>query len=263
MQELRELYAYRELVYNLTVRDLQLKYKGSFLGIAWSLLNPVLQMAIYTVIFSLFLRIVVVPNYWAFVIGGIIAWTFFSGCMTNASPVFVRNPNLISKVYFPIEVLPISMVLANFVNFLIPMALLLVVLFVTHIPVGASLVLLPVIVLSQLLMSIGLSLVASSLTVFLRDIEHFLLLGLQILFYATPILYPLNPEALPKGAERFITILHLNPLSWLFTCYHAVLYYGQWPDPVDFWLMIAFSLACLLAGYGLFLRVRPRLPEAV
>src|SRR5437763_16676792 len=102
-------------------------------------------MAIYTAVFSLFLRVVTLHDYWAFVISGILAWTFFNASLTGASASFVRSPSLISKVYFPIESLPISMVLANFVNFVIPLLLLLVVLLVAHVPVGLSLVLLPVV----------------------------------------------------------------------------------------------------------------------
>jgi len=262
-ERLGELYAYRELLLNLTVRDLKLKYKGSILGVAWSLLNPLLQVAIYTAIFSVFLRTVSLPNYWAFVIGGILAWTFFNSTLIAASTSFVRNPSLISKVYFPIETLPISMVLANFVNFLIPLAVMIVVLLAGGLPLGASLVLLPVILLAQLAACVGFALVVSSVTVFLRDVEHFLVIGIQIVFYATPILYPLNANGLPHGAARFLPYLHLNPLSWYLNCYHAVLYYGVWPDPVDLLLTLAFSAAVLVGGFLVFLRLRPALPEAV
>jgi len=260
---LRELYAYRELVANLTVRDLKLKYKGSVLGVAWSLLNPVLQMLIYTAVFSLFLRIVNVPHYWAFVIGGILVWAFFNNTLIGASTSFTRNPNLISKVYFPIEALPISMVLANFVNFLIPLGLLLVVLVIGGIPLGWSLVLLPVVALGQLALCIGCALAIASLTVFLRDVEHFLVLGLQVVFYVTPILYPLSAKAMPRAATAFLPLLHLNPLSWYLGCYHAILYDGHWPDLMDFTLMVLCSLLVLGLGFLVFIRLRPRLPESV
>jgi lipopolysaccharide transport system permease protein len=260
---LRELYAYRELVANLTVRDLKLKYKGSILGVGWSLVNPILQMLIYTAVFSVFLRIVSVPHYWAFVIGGILVWTFFNSTLIGASTSFTRNPHLISKVYFPIEALPISMVLANFVNFLIPLGFLLVVLIIGGIPLGWSLVLLPVIALGQLALCIGCALAIASLTVFLRDIEHFLMLGLQVVFYLTPILYPLNAKALPRAATRYLPLLHLNPLAWYLESYHAILYEGHWPNPTDFALMILCSLLVLAAGFMAFVRLRPRLPEAV
>ena len=262
-RQVGELAAYRELILNLTQRDLKLKYKGSVLGVAWSLLNPLLQMAIYTLIFSVFLRIVVVPNYWAFIIGGILVWTFFSTSLLTASVAFVRNPGLISRVYFPIEVLPISNVLANFVNFLIPLAILLVVLPIGGIHLGLSLVLLPVVCLALLATAIGLGLVAASVTVFLRDIEHFLQLGIQIFFYATPILYPLDAGSLPQGASRFIQILRLNPLAWYMDSYHNILYFGTWPSPREFTAMIVFSVVCLVGGYSIFAKVRPRIPETL
>ena len=262
-ERLRELYAYRELVFNLTARDLKLKYKGSVLGVAWSLLNPLLQMAVYTAVFSVFLHVVRVPNYWAFVVGGILAWTFFSTTLSQAAISFTRNPHLISKVYFPMEALPLSMVIANFVNFLIPLVLLVVVLFVARVPVGTSLVLLPVIVLAQLALCAGWALIVASLTVFLRDIEHFLVLGLQVLFYLTPILYPLTASTLPSAARPFLPLLRLNPLSWYLNCYHAVLFFGTWPDTLDLALMLVFSVLSVGAGFLLFVRLRPRLPEAV
>lgn len=262
-QRIGELVAYRELVVNLTQRDLKLKYKGSVLGVAWSLLNPLLQMAVYTLIFGLFLRIAVVPNYWAFIIGGILLWTFFSTSLLGTSVTFVRSPSLISRVYFPIEVLPISSVLANFVNFVIPLAILLVVLPFAGIHLGLSLVLLPVVCLAALSTSIGLGLVVSSVTVFLRDVEHFLQLGIQVLFYATPILYPLDLKYLPRGAEKFLPILRLNPLAWYLDSFHDVAYFGRWPEPKEFVAMIVCSLVCLIGGYWVFARLRPRIPEAL
>lgn len=260
---LGELRAYRELVWNLTLRDLRLKYKGSSLGVAWSLLNPLLTMAIYTAVFSLFLRAVKLPHYWALVLGGILAWTFLANSLTQATVSFVRNPSLISKVYFPIESLPISMVLANLVNFLIPLFLLVIVLFVAGIHLGASLVLLPVIVLAQLCLTMGLAMALASLTVYFRDVEHFLTLGLQLAFYLTPVLYPLDPRAIGAGAAKFIPYAELNPLAWYFQSYHAVLYYGTWPDIRFFGPMLASSVIALVGGYAIFLRLRDRLPEEV
>src|SRR5207248_5131448 len=157
-ERLRELARYRELVANLTARDLKLKYKGSVLGVAWSLLNPVLMMAIYTAVFSVFLRAVRVPNYWALILTGILPWTFFASSVNGAATSFVRNPNLISKVYFPVEALTLSVVLANFVNLLIPMPILLGILLVAGVHLGPSLILLPVVLLANLALMAGLAL---------------------------------------------------------------------------------------------------------
>ena len=256
-----DLIDYRELLVNLTQRDLILKYKGSVLGVAWSLLNPLLQMLIYTAIFSVFLRVFTLPHYWAFITGGILLWTFFSTSLLSSSTAFVRNPGLITRVYFPIEVLPISAIFANLINFLIPLALLLIVLPIAGLPVGISLICLPVIVLAMLATSVGLGLMVACATVFLRDIEHFLQLGLQIFFYATPILYPLYAGSLPHGASRYIDILRLNPLAWYLDSYHSVMYFGVWPSWREFGAMLVCSAICLAAGYVTFLKLRPRLPE--
>ena|ERR1700674_1529700 len=259
---LQELVNYRELVVNLTVRDIRLKYKGSVLGVAWSLLNPLLMMTIYTAVFSVFLRAVTVPHYWALVLGGLLPWVFLSNSLNAATISFIRSPNLITKIYFPIESLPIAAVFANFVNFLISLAVLLVILGFVGL-LGPSLILLPVILLAQLGITLGLATAIAALTVYFRDLEHLVVIGITALFYLTPVLYPLDPKALPAGAGKYIGYLQLNPLSWLFDSYHSVLFYKTWPDPTTFTLMLAFALVSLAAGYFLFTRLRPRIPEEV
>jgi lipopolysaccharide transport system permease protein len=263
VHRLRELWAYRELVSNLTIRDLRLKYKRSSLGLAWSLLNPLIMMAIYTAVFSVFLRVVSSPNYWALVLGGLLAWLFFANALGSATVAFAQSANLISKVYFPIEALPLASVLANFVNFAISLVVFLVVIVVARLPVGASLVLLPVILLAQLVFTLGLSLFVATITVYFRDLEHLIGLGLTALFYLSPVLYPLNPGSLPHGAARFIPWLNLNPMSWFLESYHSVLYYGTWPDPARFTLAMLAAPAALIGGYLVFARMRTRLPEEV
>jgi lipopolysaccharide transport system permease protein len=262
-RRLAELGLYRQLLVSLTVRDLKVKYKGSALGVLWSLLNPLTMMGIYTLVFSVFLRAVVLPNYWALVLGGLLSWIFFSSALGSASVSFIRNASLITKVAFPIEALPLASTLAHFINFVIMLAILLFLLVVVHIAHGASLVLLPVIALAQLAFTIGLGLFLASITVYFRDLEHLVGLGLTAWFYITPILYPLDPRVLPHGAGPFISYLKLNPLSWFLESYHAVLYYGRWPNPEYFIPMLFGSLAALVGGYIFFVWLRPRIPEEV
>lgn len=263
LARLRELFRYRDLVVNLAVRDLKLKYKRSSIGVAWSLLNPLFMMAIYTAVFSVFLKAVRVPNYWALVLTGLLAWLFFANALGSGSTAFVHSANLISKVHFPIEALPLAGVLAQFVNFLISLAILVVVLLVAHVPIGASVVLLPVVVLAQLAFAIGLSMLVATLTVYFRDLEHLVAIGLTALFYVSPVLYPLDAAALPSGAGRYISILRANPVSWFLSSYHDVLFYGRWPDPTYFTLMLVAAAVALGAGYAVFNRLSPRLAEEV
>jgi lipopolysaccharide transport system permease protein len=144
---------------------------------------------------------------------------------------------------------------------------LMVVVLVVQTPTGPSLgpsvVLLPVILVAQLLFTLGLSLMAASFTVYLRDLEHMVTLGLTALFYLSPVLYPLDPHALPGGAAKFIPILSMNPMAWFLNSYHSVLFYGTWPDATSFALMLAAAVVTLVVGYAVFLHFRPHLPEEV
>lgn len=264
-RSIRSLLAYRELIYNLAVRDLRLKYKRSTIGIVWSLLNPLLMMLVYTIVFSVWLRAVhTEPGrpYWVLVVGGLLAWTFFASAWGSAPGAFVHSSNLVSRVFFPVEALPIAGVLANFVNFLISLVILLVVLAVVRMPLGVSLVVLPVILIAQLAFTIGISLLLATLTVYLRDLEHLIGIALVALMYLTPVIYPLDAAAVP-AIGKWIPFLKLNPLAWFLDSYHAVLFYGTWPEPVEFTLMLAASLVALVLGYVVFLRLRARLPEEV
>lgn len=256
-----ELMAYRELVFNLTARDVKLKYKRSSLGVAWSLLYPLFMMAIYTAIFSVFLRAVDTPNYWALVLGGIVVWLFFSSAISSATTSFVHGGNLVSKIYFPVEALPIASVLANFVNLLISLAILIPVLAILRLPLGPSLVLLPVALLAILVFSVGLAMIVASLTVYFRDLEHLIGLGLTALFYLSPVLYPLNPHAIPRGGGKFLYLLQFNPMSWFLDTFHRLLYYGTWPDTTRFVLMLAAAALSLVVGYLVLQRMRSRLAE--
>jgi lipopolysaccharide transport system permease protein len=260
---LADLGAYRQLVVNLTVRDLRLKYKGSALGVLWSLLNPLIMMAIYTAVFSVFLRVFTLPNYWALVLGGLLAWVFFSSALSSATVAFVRNGNLITKVAFPIEALPISNVLAHFVNLLIMLVILVAVVLLRGIHLGPSLVLLPVIVAALLAFTIGLGIFLASLTVYFRDFEHLVTLALTAWFYVTPVLYPLDPAALPHGARQYLWLLKLNPLAWYLEPLHSVLFYGRWPEPSLLAAMLVSAIVVPVAGYLFFAWLRPRIPEEV
>jgi ABC-type polysaccharide/polyol phosphate export permease len=248
---------------NLTVRDLKVKYKGSALGVVWSLLNPLIMMGIYTLVFSVFLRAVRLENYWALVLGGLLSWIFFASALSSASVSFIRNTSLITKVAFPIEALPLASTLAHFINFVIMLAILLVVLAVAHIALGSSLLLLPMILVAQLAFTIGLGLFLASITVYFRDLEHIVGLALTAWFYVSPVLYPLDPHALPHGAAPFIPYLKLNPLSWFLESYHAVLYSGRWPDSEYLFPMLVGSVMALVGGYVFFVWLRPRIPEEV
>lgn len=257
LDRLRELFVYRNLIVNLAARDLRLKYRRSLLGAAWSLLNPLIMMAIYFLIFGVFTRFVNLHQYWAFLLTGLLPWLFFANSLSSATTVLTTNQSLVAKVYFPIESLAISTVLANFVNFLISLCVLLVVLAALGRQFGVSLVLLPVVVFAELAMATGMAMVFSAVTVYLRDLEHLIGLGLTALFYLTPILYPLTL------AGKYSTVLRLNPITWYVEGYHQTLYWGKWPDVGLMSAMLVMSALSLIGGYLVFVRFRARIPEEV
>jgi ABC-type polysaccharide/polyol phosphate export permease len=247
----------RELLINLTLRELRSKYKRSFLGWAWSLVTPRATMTVYTVVFSKVFRAqpahgVHGLHYFAlWLMCALLPWTFFStGLMATISSL-VSNSNLISKSYFDRRLLPASTVAAALVSHLIEMALLVAVL------VGfadwQAIAFLPVLLVLVGLMAIvtlGTGMLLSALNVYFRDIEHFMSILLMVWFYLTPIIYPI------KQAEQYATLLKLNPMTEATNCFRAVLYYGRFPTAVDIGYFAGFAMVSLAAGLTVFGRLQ-------
>lgn len=262
---IQRLLAYRELVYNLAVRDLRLKYKRSYVGVAWSLLSPLFMTVIYTIAMSFLLRGAKIPDrpYFALILSGNLAWSLFTSSAVNSTVSFVHSPNLISRVHFPVESMPIAGVMANFINYLITLVIYFIAVLVVRLPLGPSLILLPVVVVAQLSFCIGMSLLVATLTVYLRDLEHLIGILMTALFYLSPVLYTLNPKYLPHEAAAVLPILKLNPFAWYLETYHSIMYFGIWPSPAMFTALLFSAVIMPVLGYGVFLRLRARLPEEV
>jgi ABC-type polysaccharide/polyol phosphate export permease len=169
IRHLLELWGYRELVRNLVIRDLKVRYRNSMLGILWSLFNPLLMMAVFTVVFTVMTPYSSVKSYPVFVLCGILPWNFFSASVIASIRSIVDNAPLVNKVYFPREILPISVVLANLINFLLALIVLFALMFVFQIPLTRWILLLPVVIMVQLIFTIGISLILATANVFYRD----------------------------------------------------------------------------------------------
>ncbi|MGH2370034.1 MAG: ABC transporter permease, partial [Chloroflexota bacterium] len=257
-----EIWAYRDLLLNLVQRDLAVRYKRSVLGFAWSFLNPLLMMLVFTVVFQV-VKDLTVRNYPLFVLTGLLPWTFLSGSLSGAVRSITGNANLIDKVYFPREILPLSVVLANLVNFLlslvvfIPLALLLGAKF------SAWTLALPVVIGVQLVLVMGLALLLSALNVFYRDTELVLDVALTAWFFLTPIFYEL--ELLPNrflGIDVWRFVYTLNPMATLVTDYRYILLY-QYPVIRHTLISAAIGVFVLAAGWVLFRRAAPAFSEEV
>lgn len=269
----RELWVYRELIYNLVVRDLKVRYKNSALGILWSLLNPLLMMLVFTFVFKVLAANNPLPDYPVFVLSGILAWNLFSASVMGTVGSIVDNAHLIKKVYFPHEILPISKVLSNLVNYLLALP----VFFGLTIVLGRNptkwVLLLPAVIIVQLLFTLGISFILSTVNVFYRDTQIMMEVGILAWFFMTPIFYPIRqvaPGGLTLGSlvtldsygvQRWLRLL--NPMASIVASYRDVLYWGAQPG-IDFLARTAMTaLFFFVVGYLIFLRFSPVFGEEV
>jgi ABC-type polysaccharide/polyol phosphate export permease len=260
---LSELVASRELLVNLTLRELRGKYKRSVLGWTWSLLNPLATMAIFTVVFAYFLKVDVPPGnpsgldvFALFLVCGLLPWNFLSNGMSGSMGSLLGNSNLIKKVYFPREILVIANVASWVVAFLIEMAVLAVALIVFGNFVLPWLVPVLALVVVQTAFVVGLGLMLSVLNVYFRDVQHFMGILLQLWFYATPIVYPIT--VVPENI-RFV--YGLNPMVRFVEAYRDCLYDLRMPPLLDWIYLIGVAAVTLAAGWAIFVKLEPKLAE--
>ncbi len=241
------------------VRTIRARYQQSILGGLWAVIQPAATVAIFTVIFTMFLHIDTggIP-YVAFSFTAMVPWTLFATSITDMSETLVQNMNLVSKIYFPREILPIAALFARVFDFLIALCVLFIILSVYKIPLNVNLILiLPFIIIVQLALALGIGLLGSSLFVFYRDIRHVVALGMQIWFYATPIIYPL--ETVPAN---LLGLYQLNPMVGIMQAYRDILLYQRLPGP-SLLYSLGVAVFILLLGYGFFKRVEFQFADVV
>ncbi len=256
-----ELYQFRELIRNLVVRDLKVRYKNSVLGVLWSLLNPLLMTLVFTIVFTL-----LVPSdiekFPVFFMCGFLPWSFFATSLSGATGSIVGNANLIKKVYFPREILPIAEVLSNLVNFLVALVVLFAMLFAFRVHLTPAVLLLPLFILAEAMFVIGMSFLLATANVFYRDTQHILEVALQAWFFVTPIFYPITvlPEStrlLGMNVDIQLWVRRLNPMASLVASYRESLYWGV-PTGIDFLVRTLLTcFAVLVVGYLVFCRFSP------
>ena len=263
LSSLRRLLRYRALIQSLVARELKARYRGSVLGFFWSFVNPLLLLLVYTFVFTVVLPGVHPPElepFALFMFCGILPWSWFSSSLLEASNVLIAGGNLIRKVLFPAEILPIVTVLAGLAHFCFGLPILAAFLIYYGVPIVATdLLWFPVVVLTQLVLTLGLALMLSALAVHFRDIRDLLANLLTLWFFATPIIYALSQA--PPSVRRF---LNLNPFTHLAVAYQEVLFRGGAFDAWPRLLAVgAASLAVLALGYTVFDRLRDTLAEEV
>jgi len=265
---LRELFRYRDLIRNLVISEVKTRYKSSVLGFVWSLLNPLAMMLVFTIVFGVLWPNQTVKNYPIFLLCGLLPWNFFAASVVSSVNSVVNNGNLIKKVYFPREVLPIAAVLAQLVNFLLALVVLFGALLIFHTDFSPWLWTLPFIILIQTCFSLGIGLMLSTLQVFYRDTQMVMEVVMLSWFFLTPIFY--RAAQLPEtytiaGIEVPVqrVLFILNPMASLINVYRDLLYSGYRTD-IDFYIRtIATALVALSVGYWFFTRYSDRFGEEV
>ncbi len=265
---LRDLWRHRALVAVLTGRELKARYRGSVLGFFWSLLSPLLMLAVYTVVFQL-----VFPNrsastrpYAIFLFTGLLPWNFLAAGLVDGAASLTTHGALLKKILFPAEVLPVVSVLSQAVHFLLGLPVLLLGLvlaacgvFDARIALGWPLVQAPLLFALQCVLLFGLGLLLAALTVHFRDVRDLLATILPLWFFATPILYALGDV----GSARLRSLLRWNPVSPLFSAWHDALFFGRWIDAPTWGAIAGVTVVTVLLGYAFFDRLRDSYPEAV
>jgi homopolymeric O-antigen transport system permease protein len=259
---LANLVRYRGLIGSLVARDLKARYRGSILGFFWTFVNPLLLLLVYSFVFTTIMpnNVPGVQPYSLFMFCGILPWNWFSSSLSEAAGSLISGGNLIKKVLFPAEILPIVSVLANMVNFLLGLLILVpCLIYYQRLHLTFNLLWFPVVVVVQLVFTGALALILAALTVHFRDIRDLLANILMLWFFATPIIYPWFQE----NVRRFKFLFDVNPFTHIAISYQEILFFG----PVGHWKwLLALGVASVflfLAGYWLFDRLRDSFAEAV
>lgn len=257
MKLVKDLFNYSEFLKSNVKKDIRGKYKGSFLGVLWSFINPLLSVLVYAIVFPYIMRIKV-ENYLIYLITGIIPWTFFTSAINTGIISILSNADIIKKVYFPRIILPISSVTSALVNFFISCIIILAFCIFGGVGISASLLWLPLVALIQYVMLFGFTFILSAIEMYMRDIEHIVNFVLAMAFYATPILY--TPDIFP---DNLSWILKINPMAYLVNAYRDIFLYHQNPSLYGLIIVGVFSVVIFIIGYIVFERLQKGFAEEV
>jgi lipopolysaccharide transport system permease protein len=258
LNRLRALVGYRNLIWELTKRNLTIRYRRSVFGFLWAVLNPLLYALVFTFVFSTLLKSPI-DRFALFVVVGILVWNAFSSAVLESMSVIVGSASLVTRLRFPHEVLPISTVLASMINFIFALPSIFIVMVVTHSPLAPQIVLFPWVLFLLFCFSLGVSFLSATANVFFRDTRNFLDVLITLWFFLTPIVYNLDAVFVSPGGQRFV--YWLNPMASVLTLFRHMFYASYWDAPT---FLARTSLACfasLIVGWLVFAYLSPRFVE--
>ena len=264
MNIFKKIYNYRELLKTNVKKEIRGRYKNSILGVLWSFLNPLLQLLVYSVVFGALLTGKGDPNadtyyqqtYYIYVCVALIPWTYFTTVISQAAFTVIGNADIIKKVYFPREILPISVVTSGAVNFMISTIIILAFVIFSQVGLSWHVLLYPFILLIKYILLLGISFIVSAITVYFRDLEHIIGIVLMAAFYGTPIVYKL--EQLPHKLQ---ILMKINPMTHLINAYRDIFYYHQMPNMKILTCLLGISVVLTIVGYFIFKKLQKGFAE--
>ena len=256
MQLFKEIYAYREMIFSLVRRDLKGRYKGSALGFFWTFLNPLLQLAVYTFVFSVIMKSTV-EDYYLHLFVALVPWLFFSTSVSEGCSCIRSQQDMVKKIYFPREVLPIAYVSSQCINMLLSFVVVLVVVVISGRGLNVvALLYIPIISAVEYLLCLGSALFVSAITVYIRDMEYLLKIVTMALQFLTPVMYSI--DIVP---QRFMAIYVLNPMTPIIIAYRDILYYKEIPRLTTLLHAFLMGLGLLVIGFLVFGKLKRRFAE--
>lgn len=247
IKTIKEIYDYREMINSLVRKELRGRYKSSVLGFLWTFINPLCQIIIYTLVFSTIMR-TGIDKFYVYLTVAMIPWVFFSSSVQGGSMAVVNQQDLVKKIYFPREVLPISYVTSCFVNMLFCFVIVFLTIFASGIGFNpVALLFLPIVMIVEYILALGFAMIASACTVYLRDLEHIIGVLMMAWIYLTPIMYSI--DIVP---EKLLPIFKLNPMTPIVLAYREILYYKQIPQLSNLLESLIVGIVALVVGSIIF-----------
>lgn len=256
MNDFKEVIDYKQMIYSLVRKDLRGRYKGSVLGFLWTFLNPTFQLLIYTFVFSVILHSDI-EKFYLYLFVALIPWIFFQSSVSGGATAITSQKDLVKKIYFPRQVLPISYVTSCFINMLFCFIIIFAVVLISGVGMNITAIFcLPIVMVVEYIMALGMAFISSAVTVYFRDLEHILGLVTMAWMYFTPILYSIS--IVPK---RLLPIYYINPMTPIVEAYRDILYYKQIPRIETLFQGFFIGLIILVIGWLLFKKLNKHFAE--
>ncbi len=257
VEKIKEIYQYRHMLKTLVKQDINGRYKGSFFGFLWTLLNPLLMLCVYSVVFQFVFRSNI-EHYSIYLFICLMPWNAFANTIAVGTTCVSNNASILKKVYFPREILPLAVVISNTIQYFFSAVIIFIALLVSGVGISWTALFLPVIVLAQAIFSLGLIMVLSAGNVYIRDVQYIMNPVMMIWMYACPILYSIS-----MVPEKFLKVYRLNPMTLIMEQYQNILYNKQLPDFSSLGIVYLIAFAMLVIGYLTFNKLQRRFAEEV